>query len=184
MDDIKLTRALLAEGYNHDDLRRLQQRSELVRVRRGAYATESSPDLAIDEQHRRLVLGTVPQLREGAILSHGSAAVLHGLPVWAEAIKRVHVTRSRQGNGTKRSVVQVHGAPLDPREITMIDGVPVTSLTRTVLDLARTLPMEQAVASGDRALALGLPIRELATGLVAMERWPGVRSARRASRIS
>jgi hypothetical protein len=42
MDDIKLTRALLAAGYNHDDLRRLQQRSELVRVRRGTYATESS----------------------------------------------------------------------------------------------------------------------------------------------
>jgi hypothetical protein len=51
MDDIKLTRALLASGYNHDDLRRLQQRSELVRVRRGTYATESSLDLTIDEQH-------------------------------------------------------------------------------------------------------------------------------------
>ena len=137
MDDIKLTRALLAEGYNHDDLRRLQQKSALVRVRRGAYATESSLDLAIDEQHRRLVRGTVPQLREGAILSHGSAAVLHGLPVWPEAVGRVHVTRSRQGNGTKRSIVQVHGTPLDPREMTMIDDLPVTSLTRTVLDLAR-----------------------------------------------
>jgi hypothetical protein len=72
MDDIKLTRTLIAEGYNHDDLRRLQQRSELVRLRRGAYATESSPDLAINEQHRRLVLATMPQLRDGAILSHGS----------------------------------------------------------------------------------------------------------------
>jgi hypothetical protein len=39
----------------------------------------------------------------------------------------------------------VHGAPLDPREMTMIDGVPVTSLTPTMLDLARTLPIEQAV---------------------------------------
>jgi hypothetical protein len=39
----------------------------------------------------------------------------------------------------------VHGAPLDPREITMIDGVPVTSLTPTMLDLTRTLPMEQVV---------------------------------------
>jgi hypothetical protein len=71
--------------------------------------------------------------------------VLHGLPVWPDTVERVHVTRSRQGNGTRRSVVQVHGAPLDPREITMIDGVPVTSLTPTVLDLTRTLPMEQVV---------------------------------------
>ena len=130
MDDIKLTRALLAEGYNHDDLRRLRRRSELIRVRRGAYATECGSDLAIDEQHRRLVRGTVPQLREGAVLSHGSAAVLHGLPVWPEAVERVHVIRSRQGNGTKRSVVHVHGSPLVPSEMTIIDGVPVTSVTR------------------------------------------------------
>jgi len=182
MHDIKLTRALLAEGYNHDDLRRLQQRSELVRIRRGAYATESRPEITIDERHRRLVLATAPQLREGAILSHGSAAVLHGLPVWPEALARVHVTRNRQGNGTRRSIVQVHGTPLDPREVTTIDGVPVSSLTRTVLDLARTLPMEQAVAAGDRALALGLPKGKLEAGLQAMERWPGVRSARRIPR--
>jgi hypothetical protein len=38
MDDITLTRVLLGQGYNHDDIRRLQQRRELVRVRRGAYA--------------------------------------------------------------------------------------------------------------------------------------------------
>jgi hypothetical protein len=74
MDEVKLTRALLAEGYNHDDLRRLQQRSELVRGRRGAYATESSLDLALDEQHRRLVGGTVPQLREGAVLMPAARA--------------------------------------------------------------------------------------------------------------
>jgi hypothetical protein len=49
-----------------------------------------------------------------------------------------------------------------------------------VLDLARTLPMEQAVAAGDRALAQGLPQEELETGLQTMERWPGVRAARRA----
>jgi hypothetical protein len=114
MHDIKPTRALLAEGYNHDDLRRLQQRSELVRIRRRAYATESRPEITIDERHRRLVLATAPQLREGAILSHGSAAVLHGLPVWPEALARVHVTRNRQGNGTRRSIVQVHGTPSIP----------------------------------------------------------------------
>src|SRR5215207_6229199 len=115
MHDIKLIRALLAEGYNHDDLRRLQQRSELVRVRRGAYVTVSRPDLAIDERHRRLVMATMPQLREGAILSHGSAAVLHGLPVWPEAVERVHVTRNRQGNGTRQHRPGARHPPRSPR---------------------------------------------------------------------
>jgi hypothetical protein len=179
MDDIKLTRALIAEGYNHDDLRRLQRESELIRVRRGAYAGSDKPDLAVETRHRRLILGTAPQLRDGAVLSHGSAAVLHGLPVWSSAVGRVHVTRNRRGGGRKRSVVQVHGAPLLPPEIVLIDDLPATSLVRTVLDLARTLPMTQAVAAGDRALALGVTRHALDAGLIAMERWPGIRAARR-----
>jgi len=49
-----------------------------------------------------------------------------------------------------------------------------------MLDLARTLPMTQAVAAGDRALVLGLTREELDAGLLTMERWPGIRAARRA----
>jgi hypothetical protein len=179
MDDIRLTRSLLDLGYDHQDLRRLQRDGELFRVRRGAYAREDKSDQFVEERHRRLVVATAPQLRDGAIFSHGSAAVLYGLPVWSEAVARVHVTRNRRGRGIKRSIVQVHGAPLRPSEIILIDNVPVTSLTRTVLDLARTLPMTQAVAAGDRALALGLTRAELDAGLLAMTRWPGIRAARR-----
>jgi hypothetical protein len=73
----------------------------------------------------------------------------------------------------------VHGALLDVHEIVLIDNMPVTSLARTVLDLARTWPMTQAVAAGDRALTLGLTGAELDVGLIAMKRWPGVRAARR-----
>jgi hypothetical protein len=179
MDDIRLTRTLLDQGYDHDDLRRLQRAGELVRIRRGAYALRDGSDLALEERHRRVVLATAPQLLDGAVLSHGSAAVLHGLPVWPAAVERVHVTRNRRGGGIKRGVVQVHGAPLAAPEIVLIDNMPVTSLCRTVLDLARALPMTQAVAAGDRALALGLTRHALVAGLVAMSRWPGIRGARR-----
>jgi hypothetical protein len=179
MDDIRLTRTLLDQGYDHEDLRRLQRAGELVRIRRGAYALRDGSDLALEERHRRVVLATAPQLLDGAVLSHGSAAVLHGLPVWPAAVERVHVTRNRRGGGIKRGVVQVHGAPLAAPEIVLIDNMPVTSLCRTVLDLARALPMTQAVAAGDRALALGLTRHALVAGLVAMSRWPGIRGARR-----
>jgi hypothetical protein len=179
MDDIRVTRNLLEQGYDHDDLRRLQRAGELIRVRRGAYAYEDKPDQQIEDRHRRLLLGSAPQLRDGAIFSHGSAAVLHRLPVWSGAVDRVHVTRDRRGGGVKRAVVQVHGAPLNPSEIILIDNMPATSLARTVLDLARTLPMTQAVAAGDRALALGLRTQELDAVLAEMARWPGIRAARR-----
>ena len=113
------------------------------------------------------------------MISHASAAVLHGLPTWSSAIDRMHVTRDRSGGGRRRPVVHVHGAPLRAHDVVVVDGIAVTSVVRTVLDLARTVPMEQAVAAGDRALALGLSPLELERGLVTMEHWPGVRRARR-----
>jgi hypothetical protein len=179
MDDIRLTRSLLEQGYGHDDLRRLQRAGELVRLRRGAYAFEDKPAPLMEERHRRLVWATAPQLRDGGVFSHGSAAVLHGLPVWSAAVDRVHVTRNRRGSGVKRAVVQVHGAPLAASEIILIDGMPVTSLARTVLDHARTLPMTRAVTAGDRGLALGLRTQELDAGLACMKRWPGISAGRR-----
>ena len=179
MEPIVLTRALRSQGFSYDDLNRLERLGELIRVRRGAYAPPASEDMVREARHRRLIHGTAPQLLDGAVISHGSAAVLHRLPVWAAAIERVHATRSRSGNGRRRSLVHVHGAPLDPTDICLVDGVAVTSIARTVLDLARTLPMEQAVAVGDRALRDGLPASALAAGLLRMERWPGVRQARR-----
>jgi predicted transcriptional regulator of viral defense system len=126
-----------------------------------------------------LVLATAPQLLDGAVISHASAAILHGLPVWPAAVEHVHVTRSRRGGGIRRNIVHLHGAPLDAEDLMDVDGVPVTSLARTVLDLARTLPMDQAVACGDRALALGLDKSKLEARLHTLERWPGVRAARR-----
>jgi hypothetical protein len=75
--------------------------------------------------------------------------------------------------------VHVHGAPLPASDLTVVDGIVVTSLARTVLDLGRTRPMEQAVAAGDVALRLGLSPAALYLGLLGMERWPGVRAARR-----
>ncbi len=179
MDDIILSRALRSQGLDSHEIRRMRQRGELVAVRRGAYVEDRPDDQTVEAAHRELIFATVPQLDDGAIVSHASAAVLHGLPTWTTAVGRVHVTRDRSGGGRRRSVVHVNGAPLRPEDLTIVDGVPSTSLARTVLDLARALPMEQAVAAGDHALALGLSPIELERGLLGMQYWPGVKRARR-----
>jgi hypothetical protein len=178
VNDIQLTRTLRTQGFSYDDLNRLCRRGELTQIRRGAYAVPVGEDLVREAEHRRLIQATAPQLQPGSVVSHGSAAVLHQLPVWLASIERVHVTCSRSGNGKRRSLVHVHGAPLDATDVALVDGVAVTSLARTVLDLARTRPMEQAVAAGDVALRSGLPRRDLQLCLLRMERWPGVRRAR------
>jgi predicted transcriptional regulator of viral defense system len=180
VDDIVLTRTLRDQGFDDRELRRMKRDGTLLPVRRGAYVWERPVDRTRDEEHRELIFATAPQLHDAAVISHGSAAVLHGLPTWSSAIDRVHVTRNRNSGGNRRAVVQVHAAPLIAGDLTAIDGIPVTSLARTVLDLCRTVPIEQAVAAGDRALAFGLVRAVLEERLAQMTRWPGTRQARRA----
>ena len=183
MSDISLTSQLRARGLNDDDLARLRRRGDLVRVRRGAYALPSKLEPVdtwdAEDRHRLLIAATAPQLTSGAVISHASAAVLHGLPTWPEALNRVHVSRSRNYGGKKRTVVAVHCAPFLPTEVIEIDGIPTTTLARTVVDLARSRPFEEAVAAGDRALTLRLAPATLISVMRRMERWPNVRQARR-----
>jgi hypothetical protein len=180
VDDIVLARTLRNQGFDDRELGRMKRNGSLIPVRRGAYVRDRPAERTQAEAHKELVFATAPQLQYGAVVSHASAAVLHGLPTWPKALDRVHVTRNRSGGGNRRSVVHVHAAPLADDHITTIDGVPVTSLARTVLDLCRTVPIEQAVAAGDRALAYGLVRAVLDDHLAQMRRWPGTRQAGRA----
>lgn len=69
---------------------------------------------------------------EGAVLSHRSATALWG--IWGSGTGEVHVTLPRKTRA-RRSIRRHFGAlPFD--EVTIRDGIPVTSAARAVLDLA------------------------------------------------
>jgi len=175
------TPSLRADGYTYYDVRRLLRDGMLTSVRRGTYVVGELPDDAA-ARHRVAVLAAVGELGAGAVVSHVSAAVLHRLPIWSIPLNRVHITRSR-ANGARRSrYVQMHGATLNPGEIVTVDGVLVTSPARTVVDLARTVPFEQAVVVADAALAVGLVDTEgLGEVLERLVRRRGIPLARRAA---
>ena len=179
MSRIRLTRDFLNDGFSHGELARLSRSESLVRIRRGAYGGPPSHELDARETHRRLIAGTVPQLGAGAVLSHGSAAVLHGLPVWPDQLTQVHITRNRAGGGRRRRYVHVHGLPLDPGDTVSVDGLMVTSLARTVVDLACCNSFARAVAVGDAALRRGLTDRVLVDQMERAGRRTGVVAARR-----
>ncbi len=87
-----LRREALAAGRSDDELGRLTRRREWQRLRRGAYVDGALPTDVL-ARHLMLVRATVPGLRRPAVVSHQSAAVLHGLPLWGVPLARVHVTR-------------------------------------------------------------------------------------------
>ena len=178
MSDLLHTSRLLASGYSADEIRRLLRRGDLVRVRRGAYV-RSPGELTAEESHHRLVQAALRQHAAPVVVSHQSAAVLHGLPVWAAALDAVHLTRPRTGGGKVRGGVELHASALRACDVTEVGGLLVTTLARTVVDLARNLPVDQAVSAGDAALRQGLPPSDLVQVLVGCRGWPGVGRARR-----
>src|SRR3712207_2490597 len=97
---------------------------------------------------------TMASLRRPAVVSHRSAAVLHGLPLWGVRLDRVHVTRRPPASSEVGRFLRAHVARLADDEVTTVDGLPVTDPVRTALDLARSLPLEPAVVVLDAALHL------------------------------
>lgn len=181
---MQTTAELLAAGFTEIELRRLVRQRELARVRRGVYADIGSPEddssaMSAVHRYRRLIRATWPGCSAGSVLSHHSAAVLWGLRV-DSVPDRVEITRPPSNGGQDRGCVHLRIARLDASEVSVVDGLPVTSMARTVVDLARCLPPAQSVVTGDAALAAGVRAPELDACLALATRRPGVVRARRA----
>jgi hypothetical protein len=177
---LHLRRDAVRAGWTDDELGRLVRAGELARLRRGAYVARTLPQEAT-ARHRLLVRATLAGLRRSAVVSHQSAAVVHGLPLWDVPLDRVHVTRKPPASVDVSRTLYSHVAQLRDDEIIEVDGLPVTTVIRTALDLARSLPHEAAVVALDAALHQGLLQRaDLQIRLFDIAGTPGSRSAARA----
>jgi hypothetical protein len=90
---------------------------------------------------------------EGSVLSHASAAAVWDMR--ADRGTRVHVTVAGHGGRRARAGLVVHRCRLDADEVTTRDGLAVTTLERTLLDVAPSIgrvALEQCLV---RAVALG-----------------------------
>lgn len=183
MNSVTLTRDLIEQGYTYDELARRARRAELVRIRRGAYALPPKNPLDPRVAHLQLLEATVGQSSTESVVSHQSAAVLHGLPIGNDQLGRVHLTRDREGRGKIRRYVQVHGLGLGAGDVIELGGFRVTSLAGTVLDLSCDYRPLLAVPIGDAALRAGMSADALTRQLVRAGARHGIRQARRAAAL-
>jgi predicted transcriptional regulator of viral defense system len=141
-----VSRGQLAElglGRGAIDWRLAEER--LLQVHRSVYAVGHRA-LAQRSWWMAAVLAAGP----GAALSHRSAAALWDLRRGGPSRIEVSVGRQRR----PRSGITVHHVPLPPDETTVVDGIPVTTVARTLLDLAGVLPQPQLERAIERAEAL------------------------------
>lgn len=171
-----LTRTELDQlGWTSHGLNTAMRAQQLTRLRRGYYSQA-------DDTTRPTILATRDACSPEAVLSHATAAWLHGLPVRRAAMESVHVTRSRRGGGRADPGVHVYACPLRADEVQRIGDLPVTTVARTIVDLGRHEPLGWAIATGDAALRAASSKDELSDQIaVQLQRAvhrPGLRRAR------
>ena len=152
-----------------------------MRLVRGSYASGPNFQASSPEQQHLYAARARVLDSTSIVLSHTSAAVFHGLPVPADALGVVHVTRPGRGGSRRRPTFQQHAAVLAAEDVIEQDGLRVTSVSRTVVDLSRTQSFADAVVAADVALRNHADLRAALPGAMTRARHlPGAGAARRA----
>ena len=128
-DGLITRRQLLAAGLSTDSIERRRRRGALVAVHGGVYRVGPVAGPRASERAALLACG-------GGTISHASAAVLLQIMPPTRACLEVDVTLSQRTHARRRDGVRAHRSVLAPDEITTIEGLPVTTPARTILDLA------------------------------------------------
>jgi hypothetical protein len=138
-------------GLQHD-LRRELDRQNVIRLRRGVYVSAAEwAALSADERYLRRIRAHAAVSEEPAVYSHVSAAALWGLPIVGPWPAEIHVSHAAAPGGRTRHGV-VHHTQEHELDVTVRDGLHVTSVAATAVTLARVLRFGQAVAVMDKAI--------------------------------
>lgn len=140
-----------ADGLLQNTLTAMARRGVIERVSRGVYRLVNFP-LSPLSQYMEAVLW--PQEGVTGVISHQSALTFHGLSDVSPA--KVHITVNpdhRVRRNPPRHLV-LHRARLTEQDVEVLDGVPVTTPARSILDsraahVSRAL-IQQAIDDGRR----------------------------------
>lgn len=142
-----IARWQFAASVSRKAIERAVQSGELLRVAPQVFALPGAP-----ATWRQRLMVAVLDAGPGACVSHRAAAVLHGI-ARRDMPELVEITSPRTRSARLDGVI-VH-RPLDlraDRDITVIDGIPVTSVLRTLVDLGVSESWLQVWDAVERAI--------------------------------
>lgn len=172
---IVLVRDLADPHATRHQLARAVHAGSEHRLARGAYLpTALWQRLDKREQYLARIRAVAGTRRSPIVLSHWSAAALHGLPVMGTWPQAVHAAVPPASGGRSRGAVVKHAVRLSDEDITTVDGLLVTSPARTAIDLATVGSFVDGVLAVDRVLHVNRRDRSsapMATKAELMEVW-------------
>ena len=175
----------LAAGFTSDQIRWALKTSRWFALRRGLYADSAAfNQLCPTDQHLLQAFAAMSHLTCPSMISHRSAAFLYGLPAYRNP-QRVCLTVSRDQRRTMADV-DLYTTRDFGRDNSLLNhrftmAIAITTLARTVVDVARTSDLPETLVVADAALHTSRVTKaELNNVLDGLWRWPHVDRARRA----
>ena len=134
-----------AAGMTDTMLKHALRRGRIVRPHPGVYCVAAAP-----KTWQQAIMATCLRGGEETCASHRTAAALLGLPGFAPGVVEVSTLRNLR---SPPSGVLVHRTTtLPPCDRCVINGIPVTEATRTLIDLAAVASFEAVEVALDDAL--------------------------------
>lgn len=132
-----------------------------------------------DERQRHLCLahGRVLARAPGWHAARRTAAVVHDLPLLGRYPTVPQLVSAPATQRARASSRHERLATLPADDSVVVDGLAVTSLARTVVDVAREETFRSAVVVADGALRAGATSEQLGAVLDRCREWPGARRA-------
>ena len=152
-----LSKEARALGIKDSVLVRLAQRGRLERMTRGVYRIAQYPADRLAQYREAILWARASQGPEQVALSHETALMVYGISDVNPS--RVHLTVpvSARLRRERPRWIAVHRAILSPVEIQTYEGIPVTTVERSILDtLAANQRPEMALHAIADALREGL----------------------------
>lgn len=145
-------------GLPKDAARRRRRTGAWVRLRHNIYVTAERLHRAEGDERALHTLEAAAALfatrTEATVISHRSAAILHGLPLLHPWPKQVVVTVGRQRRGSLGHVEErTTRTPVPPDHLDHHEGLALTSVLRTAIDIAATSSRHEGIVVLDAALA-------------------------------
>lgn len=183
---VMTTAELAAAGVSRRQLHRLVRRGAWLRLARGVFAPSELVAAEAGNQagkHAVQVAAALAVCSSDAVASHHSAATIHSLELLGRKLgETVALTRppGSAGGRTGGRGIRLHIAALPAGHVITRRGLPVTSVARTVVDLARASSFRAGVVAADSALRSRQASKaDLVLCLTTCARWPGIQNARR-----
>ena len=172
--------AQLRQALGSDGLRRAVRSGRWVAVHRGAYCAQDLRERAVTDprlEHRLQCAARVLLSGSRLVVSHGSAAVLHGLPLLTDHRGAPELTVVRPVGAAPAHLRGRYAASVPASHRQLLHGLAVTTRARTVADLARRLDRPAGVVLVDGALRAGVSRAEVLEVLRSCAGWPGSAAA-------